>query len=431
MKKIISLVLAIILTVSLIMVSVFADTQITVTLNGEKIEFDVPPQIIDNRTMVPMRAIFEAMGATVDWNETIQWISARREDTTVGMMIGDREIIVNGRSIELDVPPMIVDNRTLVPVRAVAESFDAEVEWDAATQTVIITVVQRIVLPNRRLTDEERQEWIDEYWAFGGPTANELEVVRLVNEVRAEHGLSQLEVDYSLMMAARFFGQQAHDLRGLHTGTHNFGPYADENSRWAPNHGASYYVARAFGGRLRWGGGNWFSGGSMTAEALVAGWMNSEGHRRYILSPEHMFIGAGQFPGGISYLFLSDQSSQSPTTAFTPAPDISLNVTITIMEPGAAATANQNQTIIATVSVFNHQGENITSQLYLSNITITNGTETIAGNLDNQPNAQELTFYFTANWIPGQTADITVEVEGGHGGFFELTTENVVRNYYG
>ena len=161
-----------------------------------------------------------------------------------------------------------------------------------------------ITLPNRRLTEAERNAWIAEYRANGGPTAVELEVVRLVNIERANLNLSPVVVDETLMMAARFFAQQQNDLRGLHTGTHNFGPYATNP---AAQHGASANVAAAFGGRLRWNGGNWFSGGSMTAQALVTGWMNSPGHRAYIVSPEHRFMGAGQFPGGISYMFLSDQ----------------------------------------------------------------------------------------------------------------------------
>jgi uncharacterized protein YkwD len=167
-------------------------------------------------------------------------------------------------------------------------------------------IISSITLPNRRVTDAERREWIDDYWAHGGPTATELEVVRLVNIERANHGLSRVEIDDTLMMAARFFAQQAHDLRGFHTGTHNFGPYATNPSA---RHGASANVAAAFGANLRWNGGNWFSGGSLSAEFLVNGWMNSDGHRRYILSPEHRFIGMGQFPGGISYLFLSDRAS--------------------------------------------------------------------------------------------------------------------------
>ena len=171
------------------------------------------------------------------------------------------------------------------------------------------TPASNITLPNRRLTDAERNEWIADYIALGGPTAVELEVVRLVNIERANHGLVEVQIDDRLMMAARFFAQQHNDLRGLYTGGHNFGPYADTPGQgWYP-WGASYNVARAFGGNLRWGGGNWFGGGSMTAEALVTGWMNSQGHRNYILSPEHRFIGVGQFPGGISYLFLADRAS--------------------------------------------------------------------------------------------------------------------------
>ena len=163
-----------------------------------------------------------------------------------------------------------------------------------------------ITLPARRLTDAERNAWIADYRAFGGPTTVELEVVRLVNIVRANHNLSRVVRDDALMMAARFFAQQANDLRGLYSGTHNFGPYATDPSA---SHGASANVAAAFGARLRWNGGNWFSSGRLNAHTLVNGWMNSEGHRRYILSPEHRFIGVGQFPGGISYMYLSDQSS--------------------------------------------------------------------------------------------------------------------------
>ena len=152
-------------------------------------------------------------------------------------------------------------------------------------------------LPDRRLTDEERQAWIADYFANGGPTAVELEVLRLVNIERASRSLEPVAVDYSLMAAARYFAQQANDLRGLYTGSHTFGPY-----------GTSRDVAAAFGGNLRWTGGNWFSGGTMSAEEVVNGWMNSDGHRNYILSPEHRFLGMGQFPGGISYLFMSADS---------------------------------------------------------------------------------------------------------------------------
>ena len=163
-----------------------------------------------------------------------------------------------------------------------------------------------IALPDRRLNATERADWIAEYWEMGGPFAFELEVVRLVNEIRLEHDLAYLQIDDTLMMAARFYSQI---MANLDTPLgHNEGPYRVEGA----THGASAEVARAFGGRLRWNGGNG-AGGQRTAQALVDAWMTSSGHRAYILSPEHRYIGVGSHAGGrwgaFQYLFLSDQAS--------------------------------------------------------------------------------------------------------------------------
>jgi len=86
-----------------------------------------------------MRKIFEAMGAVVDWNGDTQTVTATKEDITVIMQIDNKVINVNGENITFDVPPQLVDSRTLVPARAVAESLKAKVDWDGDTQTVIIT----------------------------------------------------------------------------------------------------------------------------------------------------------------------------------------------------------------------------------------------------------------------------------------------------
>ena len=167
-----------------------------------------------------------------------------------------------------------------------------------------------ITLPDRRATDAERNAWINDYRRHGGPTATELEVIKLINVVRMNHKLQTVQMDRTLMMAARYFAQQRSDIKPTHnnygTNTHNWGPYATNNSA---QHGASANVAAAFGGRLRWNGGNWYSSGSLSASFLVNGWMNSPGHRAYILSPEHRYIGVGHFPGGISYMYLSNRAS--------------------------------------------------------------------------------------------------------------------------
>ena len=114
---------------------------ISVLYNDKRINFaDQMPIIENNRTLVPLRAIFEAMGADVYWNDSTQTVTATRGDITISLQIDNNVMIKNNQSIPLDVPPKLVNNRTLVPVRAVAESFDATVKWEDKTQTVIITL---------------------------------------------------------------------------------------------------------------------------------------------------------------------------------------------------------------------------------------------------------------------------------------------------
>ena len=114
-------------------------TEISVLINGEPIASDQPPVNQDGRTLVPLRAIFVALGASIDWNSDTQTVTVVTEDVTVIMQIGNNVFTRNGERITLDVPPQIVGSRTLVPIRAVAESFGADVDWEQSTQTVVIS----------------------------------------------------------------------------------------------------------------------------------------------------------------------------------------------------------------------------------------------------------------------------------------------------
>ena len=111
---------------------------ITVVLDGEVLEFDVPPQIIDGRTMVPMRVIFEALGAEIEWDGATQTVTATRGYVIVRATIGDFHINVNGVRTRMDIAPVLVNNRTLVPVRFISEAFGAEVDWYVGGWTVYI-----------------------------------------------------------------------------------------------------------------------------------------------------------------------------------------------------------------------------------------------------------------------------------------------------
>jgi len=118
--------------------NVSAQQNISVVLDGTKLSFDVQPQIIDGRTMVPMRAIFEALGAEITWDSVTQIVGATKGNRTIIAMIGHKEAYIDGTKHAIDVPPLIIDGRTLVPVRFVSEAFDCNVEWNANTQTVYI-----------------------------------------------------------------------------------------------------------------------------------------------------------------------------------------------------------------------------------------------------------------------------------------------------
>ena len=114
-------------------------SEIKVILNGEAIKFDQPPVSDSGRTMVPLRAIFEALGAKVEWNQSTQKITSAKGSNKVTLTLGSKTMYKNGSAITLDVPPKVVNSRTLVPVRAVAEAYGCDVKWEQHSQTVIIT----------------------------------------------------------------------------------------------------------------------------------------------------------------------------------------------------------------------------------------------------------------------------------------------------
>ena len=115
-----------------------ADTTIKVTLDGKKLAFDQNPVIIDDRTLVPLRGIFEALGADVQWDGDARRVTAAKGIREFEMTIGESTYYVDGEAMTLDVPAQLVSDRTMVPARVVAESFKCEVGWNGDTRTVTI-----------------------------------------------------------------------------------------------------------------------------------------------------------------------------------------------------------------------------------------------------------------------------------------------------
>ena len=113
----------------------------TVYLDGKQISFDVPPKIDNGRVLVPLRGIFEALGAQVQWDGT-KTITASKDSTTIKLIIGG-QAFKNGQPVPLDVPAKVINGRTLVPLRFVSEALGASVNWDSGTQKITITSGQQ------------------------------------------------------------------------------------------------------------------------------------------------------------------------------------------------------------------------------------------------------------------------------------------------
>lgn len=140
MKKIFPFVLIVMLIFSTSVV--YGADEVTVFVNETQVVSDTPAVIVSGSTMLPFRAIFNALGISDDcikWNQNSKSIEIRKGDNYIFLVVGNTGAIVNDKLVTLNAAPYIEDGRTLVPVRFVSEALDADVQWNKATKTVTIT----------------------------------------------------------------------------------------------------------------------------------------------------------------------------------------------------------------------------------------------------------------------------------------------------
>lgn len=140
MKRFISILLFLVLCLGM---SSAEGNEINVTLDGEVMILEEPVYIIDGRTMVPVKFVFEPLGLEVKWDGENRIASGHKEGLDIYMPIDGSEASINGETVLLDVPATIIHSRTYVPIRFVAESTGAEVAWNPNTRTVSIMSVEK------------------------------------------------------------------------------------------------------------------------------------------------------------------------------------------------------------------------------------------------------------------------------------------------
>lgn len=111
---------------------------IKVYYHGAQIPYDVRPAVINGRTMIPARLTFERMGASVFWDDTLKKVTVKRGEKQIEIKIGETRMVVNGAVCNLQVPAQVIEGRTMIPLRAVASALDCVVNWGDANQMVVI-----------------------------------------------------------------------------------------------------------------------------------------------------------------------------------------------------------------------------------------------------------------------------------------------------
>lgn len=155
LKRIFLSAFILIICINIGVINTYADdntsNDIKVFLNGQQLQFDTQPTIIQNRTLVPMRAIFEALGASVDWNESEQVVTAvynnvyNKSTINISLKIGSNIAIINGQNNTLDVLATIINNRTFVPLRFISEALGYHVYWDEENLEIHINNIGKLI----------------------------------------------------------------------------------------------------------------------------------------------------------------------------------------------------------------------------------------------------------------------------------------------
>jgi hypothetical protein len=108
----------------------------SIIAKGTMLKFDTPPVIKEGRILIPVRALTEGFGASVTWDQAKQEVTIQRGEVKIVLQIGNNLAYVNGEEVKIDVPPETINNRTIVPLRFIAEKLGLKVNWDEESETV-------------------------------------------------------------------------------------------------------------------------------------------------------------------------------------------------------------------------------------------------------------------------------------------------------
>ncbi|MDO5397399.1 MAG: stalk domain-containing protein [bacterium] len=234
--------------------------EVQVYINQKQVEFDQPPVILNDLTYVPFRAIFEDLGMVVQWHDDEKRASAYNKSYNISFIMGYDCIFLNGVGYSIPHGPVIYNSRMLVPLRALIEGIHGSIYWDEASGSVYIDSSEAV-------NDDE--------WAQ--------ELLRLTNDIRIQNGLNPLVWDDELAEVGRV---HCMDMAAREYFDHNTPEGLTPFDRM---HNAGIWPVYA---------GENIAAGQINPADVTEAWMNSPEHRDNILNPNFTRLGAAFFRGG-------------------------------------------------------------------------------------------------------------------------------------
>jgi hypothetical protein len=149
------------LALSAIMCSTAFAQDISVSLNGSIVNFpNQQPTVVDGRTLIPLRGLFDTMGYSIDWNGETKTVTLEKNGSRISVQIGEKAIYLDGSPIEIDVPAQIINGSTMLPLRAVADASSSQVLWDNETKiaTIIATDLVETKLEGVAVPESKAEE---------------------------------------------------------------------------------------------------------------------------------------------------------------------------------------------------------------------------------------------------------------------------------
>lgn len=229
MKK--SKILAVIASAAILasMSAVFADTQTELvlqinnpimTVNRVEKEIDpgmgTSPVIINERTLLPVRAVIEEIGGTVDWNGAAREVTLTYGQDEIRLTIDSTTAYLNNAAQTLDTAPAIINDRTMLPIRFIAESFEFAVDWNGATQTVTITKETQAAEPTTAPTVEPTTEPVQSLETTTAPTSQTALSVRFGYD--GEQFVMAVEDNATTKFLMQYLGTESLNLPIYHDG---------------------------------------------------------------------------------------------------------------------------------------------------------------------------------------------------------------------